>query len=679
VFRLSARAVVELVLTLTLGLTGLLMLVSTISKYRATREFGKAMDSYAASDLESVHAALGAAVEARPGYAAPLEALGKLMIDDAERLPAKEAGEKFAAAKEFFERLEAEEEAAEGRASLPVLIGLAVAGLEAARAHNPPKEELRRAVAEARARLDAARSLYPSGAAIGDLYVDLATVALLDDNVPATEECLEKVREVANVSSDALRYVYNLKGLIALRKGRLEDAAAEFEIVREFAPDWEVPRLNLAAAQAQTLLRGDLGVYARDSMAGQIQGALDRAKKDPRGQLVGPIYNTLAIHAMRNGRAALAESLLKQSEAFAPLGWHARFNRGVATYLLLRKDASSPADRRKALDSVHREFEAALRSPSATLRDTFMALCILGTLDAMAGQLPAAIARFESAAKINPPSGERFVRSALPRVHCTLAALYYKTDQFKKALDELEQSKGVADQADVAAVLIRQLRTPPAIENFEAKLVTAAEKLVTDSDVRIHAQVSAPSVPKPLSPENIRLTLLTEPPTGTGTPIPFRLLGTQLRAVLLNVPQGRFRVELQVTDLLGNPARAVTPELAFDREPPRILDRLPAPGSTVKQLDFVEFRVDDVIGKPDLASLSVTMQYPKGAATTMAMLVSRGKYLVENGRVKANTEASSEVKAPIRRPTPPGKYTVSIRVQDDRGKKCETEWSFTLE
>jgi len=674
VFRLSASALVELVLTILLGLAGLLMLASTWSKYKATRAFGKAMDGYAAGDIESVHEALEAAAEARPGYTAPQEALGKLMIDDAARLPAKEAAEKFAAARDFFERLKTEEESAEGNASQAVLIGLAVAGLEATRAHNPPKDELRRAVADARARLDEARSLYPQGAAIGDLYVDLATTALLDDNVPAAEECLQKVREVGNVSNDALRYVYNLKGLIALRKGGLEDAAAEFQIVHEFAPDWEVPRLNLAAAQAQNLLRGDLDIYVAESLAGLVQGVLERAKKDPKGQLVGPIYNTLAIHAMRNGRAELAESFLKDSEKFAPLGWHARFNRAIASYLMLRKDRIGAAQRDQAIGSVRRELEAALPSPNATLRDRFTALCVLGTLDAMAKQWPSAITRFESAAKTNAPAGERFVRSALPRVHRALAALCYKTEQFKKALDELDKSTGLTDQADVAAAMARQLRMPPVVESFDAK----PAKIATDFDVRIRAQVSAPSVPKPLSPENIRLTL-TNSLTGTVAPIPFRLLGSQLRAVLLDLPQGRFRVELQVTDLMGNASQVAVREFEFDREPPRILDRVPAPAAVVKRLDAIEFRVDDVVMLPDLSTLSVSLQYPKGAASAMAMLVSRGKYLVENDSTKVNAEASAEVKAPVRRPTPPGKYIVSVRVQDALGKKCETEWSFTLE
>jgi hypothetical protein len=222
--------------------------------------------------------------------------------------------------------------------------------------------------------------------------------------------------------------------------------------------------------------------------------------------------------------------------------------------------------------------------------------------------------------------------------------------------------------------MARQLRMPPVVEKFDAKLA----KIATDFDVRIGAQVSPPSVAKPLAPENIRLTL-TNSLTGTLAPIPFRLLGTQLRAVLLDLPQGRFRVELQVTDHMGNASQAAVREFEFDREPPRILDRVPAPAAVVKRLDAIEFRVDDVIMLPDLATLSVSLQYPKGAPSGMAMLVSRGKYLVENASTKVNSEASALVKAPVRRPTPPGKYLVSVHVQDALGKKCEAEWSFTVE
>ena len=80
--RLTPRSAVELSITVVLALISLTLLLGTIDEYRAGRAFDRAMDHYAARVLEDVHDALHEAMQAKPEYAAPQEAYGKILVDE---------------------------------------------------------------------------------------------------------------------------------------------------------------------------------------------------------------------------------------------------------------------------------------------------------------------------------------------------------------------------------------------------------------------------------------------------------------------------------------------------------------------------------------------------------------------------------------------------------------------
>jgi len=666
VFRLTTRSAIELALALLLGLIGLTLLLGTIDEYKAGRAFDRAMDAYAAGDQEDLQEELDAAMAAKAGYDAPQEAHGRLLLDEAKENPVK-----CAEAKELFEALLARQEARSGQASLAVHLGRAVAELEAARAAGPEPKALGAALDQARSRLEAALSLYPDS---GDLQVSLASIALLEGSVPRCESHLAKIAEKGDISIDALPFLYNLNGLVALRKNQFPEAAAEFEKVREFAPHWDVPFLNLCAAQAQGIIHTKTNPRVADGYANSIRKTLGSLKSS-KSPLYAVVAEALAIYYIRRGDADSALNYLKEAEARGGLGPEGRFNRAVAHYLAARRAKRAPADRARLLGLARGELEGALKGSDEPGPTRFIAAATLGTIDTEEGQAESAVAHFKLAIEAAPKADDPFVAEVLPRIHLSLAALHCAAGRFVEAIPHLESAQGAGVEAEKVAALLTQLRTPPTIDDFSVK----QEKMITDHDLSIGALLATPATAKPLAPENIELTLTDALSSGPRA-VPFRLQGHRLYAAAINLPQGRYRVALRLTDALGNRTSATSQEFDVDREPPRVLDRDPAPGATVKSLESIRFRLADTIGSVDVKTLQVSLRYPAGAALSARLLVSRGKYLYASpdGATRRDQQATTDVQCPVPLPTPPGEYRVIVQAADTAGKAADTEWGFVL-
>ncbi|NQT52524.1 hypothetical protein HQ576_10755 [bacterium] len=672
-FRITAASAAALAVGIVLGLAGLLMLLGTIDEYRAGRAFNRAMDAYSASNIENVHAYLDEAIAAKDTYAAPQEVKGMLFIDEGHVRPAR-----YAEAEELFRQLadaQENERHSDGHTgpSLPVLVGRAVAELEAARAQSTTDRPSASAVAAARRQLERAAEEYSHS---GDLYINLATVALMEGNVPQCRRYLDKAREVSHVSLDGLPYLYNLRGLVELREGRLPVAVQEFEKVAEFRPDWSVPRLNLAAAYAQSLIRGQLSDHTAATYAGTIVKTVRNLTRE-HSPLVPPICHSLAVYNIRRNSPGLALQFFEQAAAQGELGWHAKLNRAIALYLAGKAASPKSPHRADFYVKATRDLQAALSNRLLTSRDKFAAYCILGTIQAQAGKNDEAIAHFCKAEDLASRTAIVAIRQQLPRIRRNLAGLYYLTDQGKEAIAYFEKSKEFPDPKLEAQAILRQLSTPPTIHKFEARL----GKVYTDFDLAVRADVAAQATNVPLdATQGVRL-ILHNAITGEARPLPFLLEGTLLRTRVLNLPQGRFTCRLEVTDHLGNHTTATSEPFAIDREPPRFVDQDPAPGSTGKgPLRAITFRIADAVGEPDPATLSVMVRHP-GATGAQRALVSRGRYryAAPDGSTKANDPATADVVAPLEGPaTAAGTYTVIVRANDALGKAAEATWSFTL-
>ncbi|MFW6107107.1 MAG: hypothetical protein ACOC8A_00305 [bacterium] len=696
--RFTVRSTIELVLTLVLGLAGLAMLLGTIDEYKAGRAFDSAMDYYAANDLEALHEALNKATEAKDNYTDPQEAIAKLLVDEGREHP-----EKYDQAARIFESLDETQEQRRGQPSLPVVVGLPVAELEAERAEQPGQASL--AVAEARSRLEQARELYPES---GDLLVNLATVALLQDDLAGCEAYLEEVYRVGNVSADALPYLYNVKGLLAFHTGRFQDAVENFENVTEFAlkftPEWEVARLNLGAAYAQSLIHGELPPAKAMSYARKIDAVVSELERT-KSPLYVPVCHSLAVHYIREGNANAALRNFARAEKVAPLGWHARFNRTVARYLEAQVRPFGDPTRRPILRDVQERLAELLESPQAEEhRTAFTAACILGTVAAELGDAQAALAHFAEAVDRAEHLSGSFVEAALLRVHRSLAALRLAQGSYREGLARLQESARLKEQEALVKLLLERLRTPPRVTNFTAGFVRdlpmealvklfgtgkqetiAKERLNrTPYDLHLGAELAAPATPQPVTEDNVRLSL-TNTLTGSALPVHWRLLqeGRELRGVALNLPQGVFRLQLHLVDALGNESEVHSREFRVDREPPRVLGRRPEPGASVKSLREVAFRVEDVVGRVDFATLTVTLDYPAGSEVSNSILVSRGKHEFSSpdGEVKEGAKvAGPVVRCPLdlEKSLPPGQYSVEVRVADAEGRKRESRWTFRI-
>jgi len=669
VLRATAQAALELMLTLVLGFIGLVSLVGTLDEYRSGKAFNKAMDSYAAGEQAEVFDHLDRASSAKDDYAAPKEALGKLYIDQgaAERNP-----KKFAEARQIFSELRRAQEAAGEQPSQPVLIGEAVAELEAVRARNPGIEEQRLAVTEARVALDNALDAHPDS---GDLHVNLATLALMANDVPRAKQHIRKVDQVGNISIDALPFLYNLKGLVALEEGDFQQAVAEFEKTKEFKPDWSVPQLNLAAAYAQSLFRGGLDERTAQHYSRSISSIVNPLKRD-KHPLLPVLYHAQAVYRMRKGDVQGALTELREAEKYGQLTWHGRFNRGVAQYLAATSSRANERQRKALFAEARPNFERALRSQRARPRDVFVAAAALGKMAALDEDHEMAIRYFERAVAIEDKGKDPFIPKARAIVYRSLGAVCYNAGQYAKAKAHLAKAKGVPDPKEVAARLLDRLTTKPTILAYTAKM----GKVVTDYDVRLAATLAAEATPDPITADNVRLTLVNTT-NGTSQPIPFELDGQQLHALLVNVPQGAMRIECQITDSAGNQSEIATKTLRIDREPPRIDQRNPAPGASVKALKSVNLRVFDVLGGVDFETLTVVLKYPRDAKIATRFLVSRGKYTYDapDESVRKGGSAGEQVKAPVPDDATPGTYLVIVRVRDLQGRLNESEWSFNLQ
>lgn len=666
-FRLTPRSAIELAVALLLAFIGLVLILGTTDEYKAGKAFNLAMDSYSAGIFEDVYDALEDAMRAKPGYSAPREVYAKLLVDEAYAHPAK-----FAEAKGVFQALEQRQRAAQGTCSLPVLIGLAVADLETVRATNPAPQVLRAAVQEARARLEAALAAYPNS---GDIHVNLATVALLENNLPRCRAELDKVVEVGNISPDALPYYGNLQGLAALGEGQFGAAVTEFGKVQEFRPDWEVPQLNLGAAHARMLLAPDLAPRAAEQAVVALRNVVARVKK-AKALLYARICQTLGTYYVRQDLPAEALLRFAAAEEAGEMPWQCRFNQAIAQYL------NAMAARRRTPESFAApaaEVALVFNNPQASPRDKFLASCLLGTMDGECGRRTQAIAHFQRAADAAAQlASDPFVKAVLPTVHMSLATLYYESGELAKVAEQLERAKNAPDELAKSklAAFARLLENAPKISQFEAKL----EPLFTEHDLAVSATLAVPASPKPLSAENVALRLI-ETVSKTAKPLPFLLNGSALYAVAINPPEGRYRVELTLTDAFGARDKATSEIFEIDRDPPRAVDCSPAEGSTVASLSSIAFRLEDSMSAVDLNSLRVMLRYPPGSPLASRVLVSGGKYQFASadGSIARFSAATPNVRAPL--PADKflkGEYRVTVHVQDSRGKARDIEWTFVL-
>ncbi len=664
-FRLTPLSAAQLAAALILTLLGLIFILGTTDEYRARRAFNRAMDSYSAGDIGDARDALEDAWQAKPAYDAPREVFGKLLVDDGARDP-----KNFDEARAEFQRLRQRAEAAGRSPSLPVTVGLAVAELEAVRAAKPTPDALAAALRVARQRLEALLQAHPNS---GDLHVNLATIALLERDLSRCKAELDKVTDAGTISPAALPIVYNLNGLVALAEKRFAAALAEFEKVEEFAPNWDVPRLNLGATHAQMLMAGEANVFQAERSATALRRTLDRLRKS-KDPLCGRISQALAMHAIRRNLPEEAIRRFGEAEAIEKLPWQSRFNRAVAQYMLAM---AARARRPEALAQPAAELAQALTNPQASPRDRFLASCILGTIEAERKRPKEAIEHFQRAAAYSGPP-DTFVRAALPTIHMSLIALYCNTGEYAKIAHHLEQAKATTDEVEKKKLdaFLSLIKRPPAITKFDAKL----EKLYSDGDLSVSASLAVPSSPKVLGPDNVALSLV-ETASGLSKPIPFGLNGPQLYARALNLPQGTYRVELTLSDLFGGQDKATSEALVVDRDPPHVLNCRPEPNSTVSSVPAIQFEVKDTMSGVEADSLRVLLRYP-GTAMISRALVSGGKYQF------ASADGATPRYAPVALPriTAPvpaerlvkGEYRVTVHVQDSCGKARDFEWSFTL-
>ncbi len=668
--RLSIQSTVELAVTAIFGLSGLTMLLGTIDEYKAGKAFDRAMDHYAADNTELLHDALDEAMAAKPDYTAPLEAKGKLLIDDG--LMGDTAN--FGKALELFQRLYEEQSARRRSPTLPVCIGRAVAQLESVMATNPAAPERHATAAKARTQLEDAQETYPES---GDLYVNLATVALLNDDYATCEHHLATVRKVGNISIDALPFLYNLRGLVALRKGALPKAVSEFEKATCFAPLWNVPRLNLAGAYAQRLLASDLPPGEGRRYAENVKDVLRDMKgaEDAAPDLCAAICQSLAIYYVRNQSPEAAVRYLAQAKEMAELDWHGRFNSAVASYLIALSDRDSGPAQKKVLQNVRAELRTLVTDPRARRVNSFMMACMLGTLDALLGDTDTAVDHFEQADQIAAASKKEHIRQSRPRIQRTLGALHLQAKRYTKALEHLKLSTALAEQKDELAKHLEILTSPPNVDRFTVQQT----EIATPHDLRFGARLLAPATPEPIDPEKVTVRLTNALTGRTETP-PFRLFENCIRGVMVNLPQGKFTLEVQFTDAMGNVSEKASESFAIDREPPRIVGQHPAPGAKVAKLDAVAFRVVDAVSTVNTDTLTATLTYPKDAPVSNRFLVLRGKYQLtaKDNSVRRGDPATPDVRCPVPDDPVPGQYTITVRVQDSLKKPAEASWSFTV-
>lgn len=669
-FRLTPLSAIELSFALLFSLVGLILILGTTDEYKAGRAFNAAMDNYAAGVLEDVYHDLERAMEAKPDYAAPREAYAKLMVDEGYKNPAK-----FTEAIGICQDLQRRQEAAGKPPSLPVLVTLAVASLEAVRAQSPTPQALAAAMKEARRRLESALDIHADS---GDVHVNLATLALMENDLPRCKAEMEKVIAVGNISPDALPVFYNLSGLVALREKLFVSAASEFEKVKEFRPDWDVPQLNLGAAYAQVLLTPKADPYLVDRSANALRRVLPGLRKS-QSPLCGLIYEALALYYLqtRRPRTQPSEALQAYGEAerYGKLTWQSRFNRAIARFLELRYASRRVAPALYAGPAG--EITPFLTDPKASPRDKLMASCILGSIEVERDKPKEAIAHFERALSLAEQASPPIGQAILSRICLSLGSLYYEAGRLPEAFKLFEKGKDTPDPEERKQLdrFFKENRSAPSITQFEVK----REVLFTAHDLQVSALLATPGSPVPLGPENVALSL-TEELSGLTKPLPFQLNGPALYAVALNLPQGRYRVKLTLTDPFGGRDEAASEPLEIDREAPQVLARVPDAGATVNTLKAIEFKVEDSLSPVDLAALRVMLRYPPGTPLSRT-LVAGGKYQFPSpdGKIARNTPATTDVKAPVPADKlPNGEYRVTVHVQDSKGNARDVEWTFRL-
>ncbi len=239
-----------------------------------------------------------------------------------------------------------------------------------------------------------------------------------------------------------------------------------------------------------------------------------------------------------------------------------------------------------------------------------------------------------------------------------------------KHLRRLEQLEGPSKQL---AELLKPFAAPPEIG---ALRVNGLHRY--DPRPVLIASFVARAIGSTIAPESVSARL-------DGAPIqPIVTRGELFYRPERPLAAGEHKLEVAVADSLGQKAERSLPFIIeADSEPPAVIGIAPAPDSTTPDtFPVVSFRCTDPSGIA-LASLSVVFgQVGEGGQRSRDLtIVSQGIYQVsikgsQVTRAKGSRADFGFVAFQPSQPLAPGKYRISVTVDDTRGNRCSKEWTF---
>jgi len=625
----------------------------TIQDYRVRRHYNKAYRYFHQENTDRTLRELQAALDIDPDFAEAYNLLGKIALHARD----------YSDASDYFESL-----IRLTGGSPEARNGLAVTQI--VRYHVPKTAVNPRAK---QMLLDLAAG---PGARMGDLFINLGSVALHENDLVAAEKHYKAALETRNIRVEGLAHLYNGLGVLRVKQAALETGERQTALLRqaetEFAkaqlvspssPDVVTNRFLMRLALMAGRPSGD---PARRGLLREAAEFMKSRGGDVRPSLAYLVHNDLGLQAYKEQRFPDAMDEFRKAAQVDPLAYVPAFNLGV-THLAVAEKELSP----KAVDDA-RDIVAQLIDSSRVPQMLKVALLThLSTIECRAGERDDAHKHLDRAIKLAKGMA---ATADLAVAYRTLAILQYDEGNYEKAIEAAKQAMEADSSMTDLQKMLDILKLPPRITKPE---VLRYESFLDDLQP-LRSELHSEAVPDLIEKDAIDVTI-------DGKPAEFEFGEASTIYILprQRLGDGIHVVRVQATDKLGNKGEA-SGEIKIDITPPIVYAISPPANATLKPgTQDISVELQDAISGINFNTLKLTVTSKTADGKPDAYpIIREGAFqynsegLTTEGQHIWNEKFIFQLKAPL---VTGDEYIFMLNVDDKRGNKLKDyEWKYTV-
>jgi len=514
------------------------------------------------------------------------------------------------------------------------------------------------------------------GARMGDLFVNLGSIALHEADLPAAEKYYQTALATRNVRIEGLAHVYNGLGVLRVKQASLETGERQTALLRQAEIEFTKAQLVSPASPDvvtnRFLMRLALMVgkpWADPARRGVLREAAEFMKSrggDVRPSLAYLVHNDLGLQAYKEMRFPDAIDEFVKAAQVDPLAYVPAFNLGVTRLAIAEKELSP-----NAVDDARDIVARLIDSTRVPQMLKVSLLAHLSAIECRAGERDDAHKHLDEVIKLAKGMA---ATADLAAAYRTLAILEYDEGNYDKAIEATHQAMQADPTMTDLQKIIDILKLPPRVTKPE---VLRYESFLPDLQP-LRAEVHSEAVPDLIDKEKIDVTI-------DGKPAEFEFGEASTIYILPRerLGDGVHGVRVQATDKLGNKAEA-TGEIKIDVTPPIVYALSPPADSTLKPgTQDISVELQDGISGIDFSTLklTVTLKGADGKPDAYPIVrLGKSQYNVQGVMTEGEPIWNEKFVFQLKSPFVAGdEYTFTLSVDDKRGNRLkEYQWKYTV-